>query len=161
MCVRVIGDITPLEEDIKQSIKELEEATKDNTGLHFQVALNYGSRDEMTRAMRTMTADVKEGKVKPEDISEEMFAGYLDTKGLPDPDLLIRTSGEERLSNFLLWQLAYTEFYFIDKFWPDFEKDDLYLAIRNFQQRERRFGMTGEQIKVKGEKGEGMNVTEK
>ena len=98
MCVRVIGDITPLEEDMKQSIKELEEATKDNTGLHFQVALNYGSRDEMTRAMRTMTADVKEGKVKPEDISEEMFAGYLDTKGLPDPDLLIRTSGEERLS---------------------------------------------------------------
>ena len=105
MCVRVIGDITPLEEDMKQSIKELEEATKDNTGLHFQVALNYGSRDEMTRAMRTMTADVKEGKVKPEDISEEMFAGYLDTKGLPDPDLLIRTSGEERLSNFMLWQL--------------------------------------------------------
>ena len=147
MCVRVIGDITPLEEDMKQSIKELEEATKDNTGLHFQVALNYGSRDEMTRAMRTMMADVKNGKVKPEDISEEMFAGYLDTKGLPDPDLLIRTSGEERLSNFLLWQLAYTEFYFIDKFWPDFEKEDLYLAIRNFQKRERRFGLTEEQLK--------------
>ena len=107
MCVRVIGDITPLEEDMKQSIKELEEATKDNTGLHFQVALNYGSRDEMTRAMRKMAADVKDGKVKPGDISEEMFAGYLDTKGLPDPDLLIRTSGEERLSNFMLC-LLYT-----------------------------------------------------
>lgn len=140
MCVRVIGDITPLEEDMKQSIKELEEATKDNTGLHFQVALNYGSRDEMTRAMRTMTADVKEGKVKPEDISEEMFAGYLDTKGIPDPDLLIRTSGEERLSNFMLWQLAYTEFYFTDVLWPDFNKKELQKAIDYYNKRDRRFG---------------------
>ena len=140
MCVRVIGDITPLEEDMKQSIKELEEATKDNTGLHFQVALNYGSRDEMTRAMRTMTADVKDGKVKPEDISEEMFAGYLDTKGLPDPDLLIRTSGEERLSNFMLWQLAYTEFYFTDVLWPDFNKKELQKAIDYYNKRDRRFG---------------------
>ena len=140
MCVRVIGDITPLEEDMKQSIKELEEATKDNTGLHFQVALNYGSRDEMTRAMRTMMADVKDGKVKPEDISEEMFAGYLDTKGLPDPDLLIRTSGEERLSNFMLWQLAYTEFYFTDVLWPDFNKKELQKAIDYYNKRDRRFG---------------------
>ena len=96
-----------------------------------------------------------------EEVTDELFARYLTTAGMPDPDLLIRTSGECRLSNFLLWQCAYTEFYFIDKFWPDFEKDDLYLAIRNFQQRERRFGMTGEQIKVKGEKGEVINVTEK
>ena len=140
MCVRVIGDITPLEEDMKQSIKELEEATKDNTGLHFQVALNYGSRDEMTRAMRKMTADVKDGKVKPEDISEELFAGYLDTKGLPDPDLLIRTSGEERLSNFMLWQLAYTEFYFTDVLWPDFNKKELQKAIDYYNKRDRRFG---------------------
>ena len=102
MCVRVIGDITPLEEDMKQSIKELEEATKDNTGLHFQVALNYGSRDEMTRAMRKMTADVKDGKVKPEDISEELFAGYLDTKGLPDPDFLTLCFGSLLIPNFIL-----------------------------------------------------------
>ena len=94
----------------------------------------------MTRAMRTMTADVKEGKVKPEDISEEMFAGYLDTKGLPDPDLLIRTSGEERLSNFMLWQLAYAEFYFTDTLWPDFDKESLKEAIRYYNGRERRFG---------------------
>ena len=106
--------------------------------------------------------DYKAGKVTDtEEVTDELFARYLTTAGIPDPDLLIRTSGECRLSNFLLWQCAYTEFYFIDKFWPDFEKDDLYLAIRNFQQRERRFGMTGEQIKVKGEKGEGINVTEK
>ena len=107
-------------------------------------------------------ADYKAGKVTDtEEVTDELFARYLTTAGIPDPDLLIRTSGECRLSNFLLWQCAYTEFYFIDKFWPDFEKDDLYLAIRNFQQRERRFGMTGEQIKVKGEKGEGITVTDK
>ena len=94
----------------------------------------------MTRAMRKMTADVKDGKVKPEDISEELFAGYLDTKGLPDPDLLIRTSGEERLSNFMLWQLAYTEFYFTDVPWPDFHKKELELAVEAYNKRDRRFG---------------------
>ena len=94
----------------------------------------------MTRAMRTMTADVKEGKVKPEDISEEMFAGYLDTKGLPDPDLLIRTSGEERLSNFMLWQSAYSELVEMDVLWPDFTRADLDAAIEEFQRRSRRFG---------------------
>ena len=140
MQVRVIGDISRLEPDLQAKIKELEEVSASNTGLHFQVALNYGSRDEMTRAMRTMTADVKDGKVKPEDISEEMFAGYLDTKGLPDPDLLIRTSGEERLSNFMLWQLAYTEFYFTDVLWPDFNKKELQKAIDYYNKRDRRFG---------------------
>ena len=118
--------------------------------------------EEVWHKLEGLIADYKTGRVADtEEVTDELFARYLTTAGMPDPDLLIRTSGECRLSNFLLWQCAYTEFYFIDKFWPDFEKDDLYLAIRNFQQRERRFGMTGEQIKVKGEKGEGINVTEK
>ena len=122
MCVRVLGDISPLDEDLKASILELEEVSKDNTGLHFQVALNYGSRDEMLRAVRRMAEDVSGGRMTLEEIDEERFSGCLDTKGIPDPDLLIRTSGEERLSNFLLWQLAYTEFYFTDVLWPDFNK---------------------------------------
>lgn len=140
MCVRVLGDITPLDEDLKASIRELEEVSGNNTGLHFQVALNYGSRDEMIRAMRSMTADIAAGVKSVDDISEQMFQGYLDTKGIPDPDLLIRTSGEERLSNFLLWQLAYTEFYFTDVLWPDFNKKELEKAIAYYNGRERRFG---------------------
>ncbi len=140
MCVRVIGDITPLDEDMKQSIKELEEATKNNTGLHFQVALNYGSRDEMLRGMKEMYKEIAKGKLAVDDISEEVFAEYLDTKGIPEPDLLIRTSGEERLSNFMLWQLAYTEFYFTDVLWPDFNKKELQKALDYFNKKERRFG---------------------
>ena len=140
MCVRVIGDIAPLDEDLKESICKLEEATKDNTGLHFQVALNYGSRDEMIRAMKAMTQDVTEGRLSAEDISEEIFEGYLDTKGIPDPDLLIRTSGEQRLSNFMLWQLGYTEFYFTDVLWPDFNKKELQKAIDHYNTRDRRYG---------------------
>ncbi len=140
MCVKVLGDITPLDEDLKESIRELEMVSKDNTGLHFQVALNYGSRDEMIRAMRTMMTDVTQGSLSVENVTEEVFASYLDTKGIPDPDLLIRTSGEERLSNFLLWQLAYTEFYFTDVLWPDFNKKDLEKAIEYYNNRDRRFG---------------------
>lgn len=140
MCVKVLGDITPLAEDMKQSIADLEEATKDNTGLHFQVALNYGSRDEMIRAMRHIAKEVQEGRLRPEEISEERLESFLDTKGIPDPDLLIRTSGEERLSNFLLWQLAYTEFYFTDVLWPDFNKKELQKAIDYYNKKERRFG---------------------
>ena len=140
MCVKVIGDVTPLAEDLKKSIVELEEATKDNTGLHFQVALNYGSRDEMMRGVRALCEEVKAGSVDVTDISEELFSRYLDTKGIPDPDLLIRTSGEERLSNFLLWQLAYTEFYFTDVLWPDFNKEELQKAIAYYNGRERRYG---------------------
>lgn len=140
MCVRVIGDITLLDEDLKSSIRELEEISKDNTGLHFQVALNYGSRDEMLRAMRNMSDDIAAGKCQAEEINEEVFASYLDTNGIPDPDLLIRTSGEERLSNFLLWQLAYTEFYFTDVLWPDFNKKELQKAIDYYSRRDRRFG---------------------
>lgn len=140
MCVRVLGDITPLDDDLKKSIIELEEATKDNTGLHFQVALNYGSRDEMLRGIREISKEVQAGKITSEDIDEKMVDGFLDTKGIPDPDLLIRTSGEQRLSNFLLWQLAYTEFYFTDVLWPDFNKRELEKAIEFYNGRERRYG---------------------
>ena len=140
MCVRIIGDITPLTEDMKESIRQLEEATKDNTGLYFQVALNYGSRDEMLRSMKRMCRDIKDGILSEEDWEEETFSRYLDTGGIPDPDLLIRTSGEKRLSNFLLWQLAYTEFYFTDVLWPDFNKKELKKAIAYYNARERRFG---------------------
>lgn len=140
MCVKVLGDITPLDDDLKESIIELEKVSGNNTGLHFQVALNYGSRDEMIRAMKKMTEDVSAGVITQDDISETVFASYLDTKGIPDPDLLIRTSGEERLSNFLLWQLAYTEFYFTDVLWPDFNKKELQKAIDYYNHRERRFG---------------------
>lgn len=140
MKVRVIGDKTGLDEDIRNRIAELEEATKDNGGLNFQIALNYGSRDEIVRAVRRVSEDVKEGKVKPEDIDEKMFETYLDTHGIPNPDLMIRTSGELRLSNYLLWQLAYTEFYFTDIPWPDFTKEELSKAIEQYNRRDRRYG---------------------
>ena len=140
MRVRVIGDKTGLSEDIRNSIEELERVSAVNTGLNFTIAINYGSRDEMRRAMVRMAKDVEEGKVKSEEITEEVFKGYLDTWELPDPDLLIRTSGEQRLSNFLLWQLAYTEFVFMEVLWPDFNRDELVRAIRQYNGRERRFG---------------------
>lgn len=140
MCVRVIGDITPLDEDLKESIAKLEEATKSNTGLHFQVALNYGGRDEILRSVRTLCREAADGNLLPEQIDEKLFSGFLDTEGIPDPDLLIRTSGEQRLSNFLLWQSAYTEFYFTDVLWPDFNKKELEKAIARYNDRDRRFG---------------------
>ncbi|MCI8583754.1 MAG: isoprenyl transferase [Dorea sp.] len=140
MKVRVIGDITRLDEDIRKRILELEEATENNGGLNFQIAINYGSRDELLRAMRRLAADCADGRVKPEEIGEAVFESYLDTRGIPDPDLLIRTSGEQRVSNFLLWQLAYTEFYFADVHWPDFTKKELVKAIEAYNARDRRFG---------------------
>lgn len=140
MRVRVLGDKTALDEDIKSRIEELEEATKDNDGLNFQIALNYGSRDEMVRAMKRMCMDCKMGTVEPEQISEALFESYLDTHDIPDPDLMIRTSGEQRLSNYLLWQLAYSEFYFTDVLWPDFTKEELIKAIEYYNGRDRRFG---------------------
>ena len=140
MRVRVIGDKTALNDEIREKIEELEEMTKDNKGLNFTIAINYGSRDEMVRAMKKMAMDVKEGKVSPEELSEATFENYLDTIGIPDPDLLIRTSGEQRLSNYLLWQLAYTEFYFTDVLWPDFSKKDLEQAVLAYNKRDRRFG---------------------
>ena len=140
MKVRVIGDKTGLSDDIRQAIEELEQISSVNTGLNFTIAINYGSRDEMRRAMVTMAKDVENGSVRAEDITEEKFASYLDTAGIPDPDLLIRTSGEQRLSNFMLWQLAYTEFCFMEVLWPDFNRDELIKAIRQYNGRERRFG---------------------
>lgn len=145
MKVRVLGDKTKLDDDIRKRIEELEKATVDNDGLNFQIALNYGSRDEMIRAMKKMAADCKEGKLEVEDISESVFEAYLDTHDIPDPDLLIRTSGELRLSNYLLWQLAYTEFYFTDVLWPDFTKKELEKAILHYNNRDRRFGGTKEE----------------
>ncbi len=140
MRVRVIGDKTALSDEIREKIAELEEMTKNNTGLNFTIAINYGSRDEMVRAMKKMAVDIKNGNVSEDEISEEAFGNYLDTVGIPDPDLLIRTSGEQRLSNYLLWQLAYTEFYFTDVLWPDFSKKDLEDAVFAYNKRDRRFG---------------------
>ena len=147
MKVRVIGDLTGLDEDIRTRILELEEASKNNDGLNFQIAINYGSRDEIVRAVRKLAQDCRDGKVEAEKITEEMFDACLDTHGIPDPDLLIRTSGELRLSNYLLWQLAYTEFYFTDVLWPDFTKEELRKAIEQYNSRDRRFGNTGEEQK--------------
>ncbi len=140
MKIRVIGNIEPLDEDIKSRIRELEEATVNNGGLNFTIALNYGSRDEMTRAVRKMAQDCADGKLSATDINESVFESYLDTHGIPDPDLMIRTSGEQRLSNYLLWQLAYSEFYFTDVPWPDFTKEELVRAVEEFNHRHRRFG---------------------
>lgn len=140
MKVRVIGDKTGLDPDIQTRIRELEEASKDNDGLNFTIAINYGSRDEITRAVRHLAADVRDGKLAVDAIDEACISGYLDTREVPDPDLLIRTSGEQRLSNYLLWQLAYTEFYFTDVPWPAFNKDELWKAIEKFNSRDRRYG---------------------
>ena len=143
---RVIGDRSALSEDIRKAIEELEVATAGNTGLTFTIAINYGSRDEITRSVKKIAQKVKDGEVAPEEITEEMIASNLDTDFLPDPDLLIRTCNEQRVSNFLLWQLAYSELYFTPKYWPDFRKADFYEAILNYQHRERRFGKTSEQV---------------
>ena len=140
MRVRVIGEPSVFDEDLQARIRELEEYSSQFDELHFQIALNYGSRDEIKRAVQDLAGDVKKGMLDPAQITEDTISGYLDTKGLPDPDLLIRTSGEERLSNFLMWQLAYTEFYFTDVAWPDFNKAEFEKAIWKFNQRDRRYG---------------------
>ncbi|WMJ90791.1 isoprenyl transferase [Anaerocolumna sp. MB42-C2] len=140
MKVRILGDISKLNKDIKESILELEKASAENTGLNFQVALNYGGRDEIIRSIKKVAADVKSDKISLDDIDENSFKDYLDTKGIPDPDLLIRTSGEQRISNFLLWQMAYTEFYFTNTLWPDFDKNELRKAFEYYNSRNRRFG---------------------
>ncbi|MCI9463237.1 MAG: isoprenyl transferase [Lachnospiraceae bacterium] len=144
MCVRVIGDKTGLDDDIRERIAQLEEATKDNTGLHFQIALNYGGRDEIIRAVRKLAAQVESGTLRIEDITETLFDDTLDTHHLPEPDLLIRTCNEQRISNFLLWQLAYTEFYFTQAAWPDFSKEELEKAIVSYNKRDRKYGMVKE-----------------
>ena len=140
MRVRIIGDRTRLDADIRESIRALEEDSKNNQGLNFQVALNYRGRDEIVRAVRRLAEDYKDGTLTADGITESTFRSYLDTADIPDPDLLIRTSGEFRLSNFLMWQTAYTEFYCTDVLWPDFTKEDLMKAVEYYNSRERRFG---------------------
>ncbi|MCF0128713.1 MAG: isoprenyl transferase [Pseudobutyrivibrio sp.] len=138
--VRFIGDMSALTESMQKAIKELEDYSSQFTGLTLTIAVNYGSRDEMIRAMRHMVSDVKEGKLEENHIDEKLFSSYLDTKDIPDPDLMIRTSGEQRLSNYLLWQLAYSEFYFTSVPWPEFNETELKKAINEYENRHRRFG---------------------
>lgn len=138
--VKMIGDRTRFDQDIIDGINRLERETKDNTGLTFVIAVNYGGRDELTRAVRKLAADCCAGKLDPSAVTEQVLNSYLDTADIPDPDLLIRTSGELRLSNYLLWQLAYTELYVTDCLWPDFNQDELEKAIIAYNRRDRRFG---------------------
>jgi len=138
--IRVIGDITRLRPSFQEGIKRIEENTKNNTGLQFNIALNYGGRDEITNAMKKIATKIANNEINIEDINEELISNHLYTAGQPDPDLLIRTSRELRTSNFLPWQLVYTEFYFPDKHWPEFGEEDLLEAIRVYQKRNRRFG---------------------
>ena len=141
MRCRLLGDPSALDETLQKNLRELVESSKDNTGLNFQLAINYGSRDEIVRAVRRIGADIKAGEIPdPSRITEDMIASYLDTADIPDPDLLIRTSGEMRLSNYLMWQLAYAELYFTQTPWPAFSKKDLELAIEEYNRRTRRFG---------------------
>lgn len=138
--VNMLGNIADLDTGLQKSINKIIEKTKNNTGLVLNIAFNYGGRDEIVRAVRKIAEDVKENKINVEDIDEQTISNSLYTAGQLEPDLLIRTSGEQRLSNFLLWQLAYTEFYFVQKYWPDFSEQDLDEAISVFEKRNRKFG---------------------
>lgn len=138
--VKIWGDVTVLREDLQKSIFECEERTKSNTGVNFNICLNYGGRDEMVKATRKIASQVKEGTLKIEDITEDVISQNLYSKDVPDPDLMIRTSGELRTSGFLLWQLSYTEFIFLDKYWPDFTEKDLDECIEIYKKRNRKFG---------------------
>lgn len=140
-----IGDLSRLREDAYNTLQECIDMTSANTGTTLVLALSYSSRWEITRAARQLAQEVLEQKINPNDITEAMVSDHLTTKNIPDPDLLIRTGGEKRISNFLLWQLSYAEFFFTDVFWPDFREEELYEAILYYQQRERRFGKTSEQ----------------
>ncbi len=145
MCVRVLGDKSGLDEDIRNRIAELEEATKYNDGLHFQIAINYGGRDEIVRAVREIAEEIAKGSLMPQMITADVIGDHLDTRGIPEPDLLIRTCNEQRISNFLLWQLAYTEFYFTPVPWPDFTKEELEKAVDAYNHRDRRYGLVKEE----------------
>ncbi|MBQ2802416.1 MAG: isoprenyl transferase [Lachnospiraceae bacterium] len=140
MCVRVLGDKTRLDADIRERIAELEEATRNNDGLHFQIAINYGGRDEIVRAVRRMVQKLEAKELLPQEVDASCLESFMDTAGIPDPDLLIRTCNEQRISNFLLWQLAYTEFYFTPVPWPDFTKEELVKAVEAYNHRDRRYG---------------------
>lgn len=138
--VKMIGERSRFDRDIVEGINRLERETKDNTRMTFILALNYGGRDEIVRAAKKLLKAGEAGELSADDVTEELFSGFLDTAGIPDPDLMIRTSGELRLSNYLLWQLAYSEFYVTDCLWPDFDKEELKKAIAQYNTRERRFG---------------------
>jgi undecaprenyl diphosphate synthase len=144
--LNAIGDLSSLPKRCHEELLEAMDKTKHNTRLTLTLALSYSSRWEILNATKNIAIDVKNGKIKQEDINEQLFENYLSTKGLPDPELMIRTSGEHRMSNYLLWHLAYAELYFTSKLWPDFRREDLFEAVYNYQQRERRFGLTSEQI---------------
>jgi undecaprenyl diphosphate synthase len=144
-----IGEIEAMPQEVQDELFDAIEKTRHNTGLTLNLALSYSGRWDLTNAARRLAEDVQQNRVKVENITEQTVSSYLTTKDMPDPDLLIRTSGEYRISNFLLWQLAYAEFYISEKYWPAFRRKDLYEAIRNFQGRERRFGMVSEQIRKK------------
>lgn len=147
--LQAIGNLTGLPDNCFAELMEAIEATKQNTGLTLVLALNYSSRWEITRATRLIAEKVKNGRLNADDIDDNTIAQHLTTANMPDPELLIRTSGEQRISNFLLWQLSYAELYFTETMWPDFSKETLYEAIYLFQNRERRFGMTGAQVQAK------------
>ena len=138
--INILGDISKLDISLQKSINRILDKTKENTGLTLNIAFNYGGRDEIVKATQKISEEVKKGNINVEDIDEKMVGDYLYTKGQPDPDIMIRTSGELRLSNFLLWQLAYTEFVFLNKYWPDFNEKDLDNAVEDFQKRHRNFG---------------------
>lgn len=138
--VKVLGDITALTPGLQKSIRKCEERTKDNDGIYFSICINYGGRDEIVHAVKNIAQDVKDGKIKIDDINEELMNNYLYTKEIPDPDLIIRTSGELRTSGFLTWQSVYSEYLFMDKYWPDFSEDDIDFAIKEYQKRNRKFG---------------------
>ncbi len=140
ICMKVIGDISAFDADIQESIHVLEDYSKDFKEMYFQIALNYGSRDEMCRGVQRIAREVAEGRLSPEEITEDVIRDHLDTAGIPDPDLLIRTSGEMRLSNYLLWQLAYAEFVFTPVPWPDFDREELLRCIEEYNHRDRRYG---------------------
>jgi len=145
--LRVIGDISKFSKSLQKQIEEAETITENNTGLTINVAANYGGRWDITRSVKQLAERVMEGSLKLEDITEQQITQGLITADLPEPDLFIRTGGEQRVSNFMLWQMAYTEFYFTDTLWPDFDEQVLDTAIASFNQRERRFGKTSEQLK--------------
>lgn len=138
--VKVLGDITALAPGLQKSIKKCEERTKDNDGIYFSICINYGGRDEIIHAVKSILQDAKEGKIEIDDINEELMNNYLYTKEIPDPDLIIRTSGEIRTSGFLTWQGVYSEYLFMDKYWPDFSEEDIDYAISEYQKRNRKFG---------------------
>lgn len=144
--LNAIGDLKSLPKANYEQLMQAIDDTSHNTRMTLTLALSYSGRWDLTQASRRLAEDVKAGKLQPEEVNDQLVSSYLSTAGMPDPELLIRTSGEERISNFLLWQLAYSELYFTSKYWPDFRKADLYEAILNYQRRERRFGKTSEQI---------------